>query len=161
LPPVIFSLNGTYVLTAAYSQSGKIDGPWIQDEELFFEDNGGHGMLFYTFEGKLMLSMHYVDPNDETPGRQPAFFEVDDSGDAYLENKPVVDEFGQWNLGEFEGKVHSLEEKNIELLKEKIGHWLKLFNYNVLDYFLIFFDDYMVYFYGFIKNSYGIFQHLF
>jgi len=122
LPPVIFSLNGTYVLTAAYSQSGKIDGPWIQNEELFFEDNGGHGMLFYTFEGKLMLSMHYVDPNDETPGRQPAFFEVDDSGDAYLENKPVVDEFGQWNLGEFEGKVHSLEEKNIELLKEKIGH---------------------------------------
>jgi len=70
-----------YVLMAAYSQSGKIKGPWIQDEELLFEDNGGHGMLFNTFEGKLMLSIHYVDPRDEKPRRQPAFYEVDDSGD--------------------------------------------------------------------------------
>jgi hypothetical protein len=70
-----------YVLMAAYSQSGKIKGPWVQDKELLFENNGGHGMLFRTFEGKLMLSMHYVDPKDAKPGRQPMFIEVDDSGD--------------------------------------------------------------------------------
>jgi len=34
----------------------------------------------------------------------------DDPGDKYLGEKPVVDEFGQWNLGEWEGKIHSLEQ---------------------------------------------------
>jgi hypothetical protein len=32
---------------------------------------------------------------------------VDDPGDQYLGDKPVVDEFGQWNLGDFEGKIKS------------------------------------------------------
>jgi hypothetical protein len=35
---------------------------------------------------------------------------VEDPGDQYLEATPSVDEFGQWNLGEYEGKVHSLDE---------------------------------------------------
>ena len=70
-----------YVLMAAYSKSGKLKGPWIQNKELLFEANGGHGMLFHTFEGKLMLSMHYVDPKDARPTRQPMFIEADDSGD--------------------------------------------------------------------------------
>ncbi len=70
-----------YVLMAAYSESGSLKGPWIQDEDLLFEDNGGHGMLFETFGGTQMLSMHYVDPNDEEPRRQPMFVEVDLSGD--------------------------------------------------------------------------------
>ncbi|HOO99652.1 MAG TPA: glycoside hydrolase family 43 protein [Bacteroidales bacterium] len=70
-----------YVLMAAYSESGRIKGPWVQDKELLFESNGGHGMLFRTFDGRLMLSMHYVDPNDARPTRQPMFIEVDDSGD--------------------------------------------------------------------------------
>lgn len=43
---------------------------------------------------------------------------VDDPGDAYLGDKPVVDEFGQWNLGEFEGKVHSLDELKADWAKE-------------------------------------------
>lgn len=38
-------------------------------------------MLFKTFDGTLMLSLHYVDPKDERPGRKPMFVEVDDSGD--------------------------------------------------------------------------------
>lgn len=32
---------------------------------------------------------------------------VEDPGDQYLESKPAVDEFGQSNLCEFEGKIHS------------------------------------------------------
>ncbi len=35
---------------------------------------------------------------------------VEDPGDQYLENKPAVDEFGQSNLCEYEGKIHSLEQ---------------------------------------------------
>jgi len=34
----------------------------------------------------------------------------DDPGDQYLGKVPVVDEFGQFNLAEWEGKVHSLAE---------------------------------------------------
>jgi hypothetical protein len=70
-----------YVLIAAYSQSNKLKGPWIQDTELLFEANGGHGMLFRTFDGKLLLSMHYVNPADGRSQRKPMFIEVDNSGD--------------------------------------------------------------------------------
>ncbi len=35
---------------------------------------------------------------------------VDDPGDEYLESVPMVDEFGQWNLGEYEDKIHSLQQ---------------------------------------------------
>lgn len=76
-----------YVLMAAYSKTGKLKGPWIQDRELLFESNGGHGMIFRTFEGTLMLSMHYVDPKDARPTRQPLFVEVDDSGDRLIIKK--------------------------------------------------------------------------
>ena len=35
---------------------------------------------------------------------------VEDPGDQYLGDKPVFDEFGQWNLGEYNGKIKSLEQ---------------------------------------------------
>jgi len=35
---------------------------------------------------------------------------VEDPGDEYLGDIPVVDEFGQWNLGNFDGKAGSLEQ---------------------------------------------------
>ena len=34
----------------------------------------------------------------------------DDPGDRYLENKPAFDKFGQWNLGDYEGKIYSEEQ---------------------------------------------------
>lgn len=70
-----------YALGAAYSESGKIEGPWVQEKKPLFAENGGHGMLFKTFDEKLMLSMHYVDPNSDKPRRQPMFIQVDVSGD--------------------------------------------------------------------------------
>ncbi|NSW94014.1 MAG: family 43 glycosylhydrolase [Bacteroidales bacterium] len=79
--------EGKYVLMAAYSESGRLRGPWKQDRELLFEENGGHGMLFTTFDGKLMLSMHYVDPGDARPRRKPIFIEADDSGDRLVLKK--------------------------------------------------------------------------
>jgi hypothetical protein len=39
---------------------------------------------------------------------------VDDPGDAYLGELPAVDEFGQWNLGEWEGKIKSEEQLKSE-----------------------------------------------
>jgi hypothetical protein len=35
---------------------------------------------------------------------------VEDPGDEYLGDTPVVDEFGQWNLGDFEDKIYSLKQ---------------------------------------------------
>ncbi len=43
---------------------------------------------------------------------------VDDPGDKYLEEIPSVDEFGQWNLGDWEDKIHSLEQLKSEWTKE-------------------------------------------
>ena len=44
---------------------------------------------------------------------------VEDPGDQYLGEKPVVDEFGQWNLGEWEGKAHSTDHLKKEWEAEK------------------------------------------
>jgi hypothetical protein len=44
---------------------------------------------------------------------------VDDPGDEYLEQVPSVDEFGQWNLGEYEGKIHSMEQLQNEWKAEE------------------------------------------
>ncbi|ASB49335.1 hypothetical protein [Alkalitalea saponilacus] len=35
---------------------------------------------------------------------------VDDPGDVYLGETPVVDQFGQWNLGDWDDKIYSLEQ---------------------------------------------------
>ena len=43
----------------------------------------------------------------------------DDPGDRYLENKPAFDKFGQWNLGDYEGKIYSEEQLQKEWLQEE------------------------------------------
>jgi hypothetical protein len=52
---------GRYVQGVAYSESGTIDGPWMQEKEGFKGDNSGHGMLFMTFEGKRLLVIHHAE----------------------------------------------------------------------------------------------------
>ena len=73
-----------YAQGVAYSESGSIKGPWIQEEEVFKGDNSGHGMLFYTFEGKRLLVIHHAEPDGP---RKPQFYEVDDSGDKLILGK--------------------------------------------------------------------------
>ncbi|MCF0229509.1 MAG: family 43 glycosylhydrolase [Parasporobacterium sp.] len=53
--------NG-YAVGLAYSDNGRIDGRWIQTEQPFFPENGGHGMAFRDKEGNLKYTLHY--PND-------------------------------------------------------------------------------------------------
>ncbi|HYQ57520.1 MAG TPA: glycoside hydrolase family 43 protein [Draconibacterium sp.] len=65
-----------YTMGVAYSESGKLAGPWIQQEEPVFDDNGGHGMLFETFDGKLMTVLHA--PNNGSS--RPHIFELEDTG---------------------------------------------------------------------------------
>ncbi len=62
-----------YTLAVAHSKSNTIDGPWVQDENLIFSKNGGHGMIFKSLEGKTMATLH--SPNINLKER-PVFFEV-------------------------------------------------------------------------------------
>lgn len=50
--------KGGYTQGIARSESGKITGPWKQEPTPMFDKDGGHGMVFRTFEGKLMLVLH-------------------------------------------------------------------------------------------------------
>ena len=54
----------------------------------------------------LGVRMH-MPVKDEKVEIAKAYLAVEDPGDAYLSDVPAVDAFGQWNLGEFEDKVHS------------------------------------------------------
>ena len=67
-----------YAQGIAYSSSGTIKGPWVQEKEAFKGDNSGHGMLFTTFEGKRLYVVHHAEENGP---RKPELYEVDDSGD--------------------------------------------------------------------------------
>ena len=66
--------NG-YTVGIAISDSGKLAGPWRQQDEPLHE-GGGHGMLFTTFEGALMMALH--EPNSRDA--QPRLFELEDTG---------------------------------------------------------------------------------
>ena len=56
---------------------------------------------------------------------------VEDPGDEYLGTMPSVDEFGQWNLGDYEGKIYSLEQLQKEWeIEEKEPVNPEAFNYS-------------------------------
>jgi beta-xylosidase len=77
--------QGGYNEGIAISASGKLAGPWKQQAEPLYSNDGGHGMLFATFDGKLMMVLH--SPN----GREarPRIFEMEDTG----ETLKIVREF--------------------------------------------------------------------
>ena len=57
---------------------GDIFGPWKHDERLLFSRDGGHGMLFKTFDGQLMFVLHQ--PNN-TPDERPRLIYVCEKDD--------------------------------------------------------------------------------
>jgi beta-xylosidase len=77
-----------YTQGVAYSESGTLDGPWIQEKEPITPPNFGHGMLFRTFDGKLLMSLHSHKSVNGRTVRIPHLFEVDDSGDKIAIGKP-------------------------------------------------------------------------
>ena len=71
----------------AYSESGTLDGPWIQEKDPVTPPNFGHGMLFRTFDGRLLMSVHSHKNIRGRYHRVPHLFEVDDSGDRIVVGK--------------------------------------------------------------------------
>ncbi|MEO6994595.1 MAG: glycoside hydrolase, partial [Lacunisphaera sp.] len=68
-----------YTTGLAYSESGKLAGPWKQQAEPVFAADGGHPMLFHRFDGQLMMILHQ--PN-EVPNERERIFEMEDTGDS-------------------------------------------------------------------------------
>lgn len=70
-----------YCIGVAKSASGEVTGPWEQMEERLFSKeslgdfDGGHGMIFTDYDGKLWLSLH--SPNDGDVGiPRPLFIPI-------------------------------------------------------------------------------------
>lgn len=78
--------NSGYAVGMAASDNGKIDGNWIHYPDPFYnrgskyESDGGHPMLFRTFEGQLMMSIH--SPNGASEGifETASFYPIEDNG---------------------------------------------------------------------------------
>ena len=51
-------IRDVYTQGVAYSQSGTLDGPWIQEPNPITPPNYGHGMIFRTFDGRLLMAVH-------------------------------------------------------------------------------------------------------
>jgi beta-xylosidase len=83
--------GSSYVQTIARSRSGEIQGPWEQLAPLIHEDSG-HGMLFYSFDGRLLLVLHR--PFKNARGK---IYEMRDAGDQLevLHERTDLDEEGK------------------------------------------------------------------
>jgi arabinan endo-1,5-alpha-L-arabinosidase len=68
---------GGYAVGVAVSTSGKLRGPWQQQSEPLFAQDGGHGMIFKRFDGQLMLVLHQPNKTVE----RAKLFELEDTGD--------------------------------------------------------------------------------
>ncbi len=84
--------NGSYVETVARSSSGTLKGPWEQLAPLVKEDSG-HGMLFRSFEGQLMMVLHR--PFRNARGK---IYEMEDLGNnlRVVRERTDLDGPGQW-----------------------------------------------------------------
>ena len=83
-------IYNVYTQGVAYSESGTLDGPWIQEKDPITPPNFGHGMLFQTLDGKWLMSVHSHKDVNGRYIRIPRLFEVDFSGDKLMVGKPYI-----------------------------------------------------------------------
>lgn len=71
-----------YCVGIAESKNSRVDGEWIQQEELLFSKqtigqyDGGHGMIFTDFDGQKYLSVHSPNRATEQLGERTIFLPV-------------------------------------------------------------------------------------
>ncbi|CAM4509580.1 hypothetical protein FHS16_003045 [Paenibacillus endophyticus] len=76
-------IDNQYALGISESESGLVTGPWIHSEQALYRNDGGHGMVFHTFEERLLLAIH-------TPNRTP------DERAIFVE---LLEVDGEWSIG--------------------------------------------------------------
>ncbi|MCD8131151.1 MAG: glycoside hydrolase family 43 protein [Lachnospiraceae bacterium] len=64
-----------YAVGMAKARDGHIMEGWTQLKEPLFQEDGGHGMIFKTKEGRIMLALHT--PNEKCKER-PVFLELEE-----------------------------------------------------------------------------------
>lgn len=76
---MLWSSFGTqgYAMGIAASETGHVTGPWHQVTEPLWAKDGGHGMIFRTFDGRIFLTFH--SPNT-SPKERPLFVEIVETG---------------------------------------------------------------------------------
>lgn len=75
-----------YFQAVARSDNGEIDRKWIFQDELLYENDGGHGMVFRDFDNRLMLVVHQ--PNNGGGSESPLSLEVEEvDGKLLLKNR--------------------------------------------------------------------------
>lgn len=84
--PLAQRKSGPYRVLVAESRSGRLAGPWGGHKTLF-SGNGGHGMLFRTFDGQPVFTIHQPENMVERLERA-AFFDVTDDGVSPLRLTP-------------------------------------------------------------------------
>ena len=52
-----------YAIGTVISESGSVKGPWKHNANRLFVKDGGHGMIFKTFEGQLVIALHQPNTN--------------------------------------------------------------------------------------------------
>lgn len=71
-----------YCVGIAESKNGKVNGEWVQQDELLFskqtigQHDGGHGMIFTDFDGQKYLSVHSPNKATESLGERTIFLPV-------------------------------------------------------------------------------------
>lgn len=73
-----------YTMGVAYSASGTLKGPWIQEPEPLTPPDYGHGMIFTDLNGRKILSAHSHSEVNGRYLRRPVFWEIDLSGDKLI-----------------------------------------------------------------------------
>jgi hypothetical protein len=66
-------VSSGYALGVAISDSGKLNGPWKQEDKPLYSSDGGHGMLFVDNASQLRLAVHT--PND-SPNERAVFLPI-------------------------------------------------------------------------------------
>ncbi|MDD4514066.1 glycoside hydrolase family 43 protein [Massilibacteroides sp.] len=80
-------MNGEYAIGIAESATGKVAGPWKQQATPLFHKNGGHGMIFKSFDGKLYITFH--GPNSPAGAERAHIYELEDIGDTLILKKEI------------------------------------------------------------------------
>ncbi|MCK3686186.1 glycoside hydrolase family 43 protein [Maribellus sp. YY47] len=81
-------MDGEYAIGIAESATGKVTGPWKQQPTPIFSKNGGHGMVFRTFDGKLCITFH--GPNSPGGAERAHIYELEDTGSTLVLKKELL-----------------------------------------------------------------------
>lgn len=77
-----------YTQGVAYSKTGSLAGPWVQDKTPVTPPNYGHGMIFNTFEGKTLMVAHSHKDVGGHYKRIPHLFLLNLNGDSLIVERP-------------------------------------------------------------------------